>query len=316
MAWTEIDSATTSPTETDIPFFYTAWAASTAYAVAAVHVPTTGNGLRYSVQSIAGSGTSGASEPTWPTRVGSTVVDNAGANQITWVCAGPDESFIGRVTRNCNNLPYQHPHFPMLGQYVNEAKDEILTMALSIGGRRVLDWLVRLQHWRWYDITVNAQAYLPLPERMLWLDGIHYTKSTSAFVLGATTEYESVPIDDSDTWGLLNKSLTGWPTRWRRAGSRVEFHPTPTTAFLTYVVATGTRRDIDLSAASDTLLMDPQLQAMTAELATAITMEKMGWEQATARRTSVETRLTKMLNVRAEESTPHPIVTRIAGTPR
>src|SRR5512139_259924 len=30
--------------------------------------------------------TDGATEPTWPTTVGATVVDNAGVNSITWQC--------------------------------------------------------------------------------------------------------------------------------------------------------------------------------------------------------------------------------------
>lgn len=63
-----------------------AWAAGTAYAVGTYRRPTTVNGLRYKVTAIAGTGTSGAAEPAWPTTVGATVVDNAGANQITWTC--------------------------------------------------------------------------------------------------------------------------------------------------------------------------------------------------------------------------------------
>lgn len=33
-----------------------------------------------------GGTTHGSTEPTWPTTVGATVVDNAGVNQITWRC--------------------------------------------------------------------------------------------------------------------------------------------------------------------------------------------------------------------------------------
>lgn len=63
-----------------------AWVTATAYAVGAFRRPSTANGFRYEVTAIAGSGTSGAAEPTWPTTIGATVVDNAGANQITWTC--------------------------------------------------------------------------------------------------------------------------------------------------------------------------------------------------------------------------------------
>lgn len=63
-----------------------AWVTATAYAVGAFRRPTVSNGFRYEVTAIAGTGTSGAAEPTWPTTIGDTVIDNAGANQITWTC--------------------------------------------------------------------------------------------------------------------------------------------------------------------------------------------------------------------------------------
>lgn len=60
------------------------WAATTAYAVGAIVKPATANNFRYQVIAIAGTGTSGGAQPTFPTSLGATVVDNAGANQITW----------------------------------------------------------------------------------------------------------------------------------------------------------------------------------------------------------------------------------------
>jgi hypothetical protein len=64
----------------------TAWVTATAYAVGVFRRPTVANGYRYEVTAILGTGTSGGAEPVWPTTVGSTVIDNAGANQITWTC--------------------------------------------------------------------------------------------------------------------------------------------------------------------------------------------------------------------------------------
>jgi hypothetical protein len=60
------------------------WTGTTAYAVGFVVRPTVGNGHLYRVQAISGTGTSSSTQPTWPTAAGSQVVDNAGANQITW----------------------------------------------------------------------------------------------------------------------------------------------------------------------------------------------------------------------------------------
>lgn len=62
------------------------WVTATAYAAGVFRRPTVANGFRYEVTAIAGSGTSGGVEPVWPTTIGVTVVDNAGANQITWTC--------------------------------------------------------------------------------------------------------------------------------------------------------------------------------------------------------------------------------------
>lgn len=56
------------------------WKASTAYPVNSVVVPTTNNGHYYKRTVATGTGTSGASEPAWPTTTGGSVVDGG----ITW----------------------------------------------------------------------------------------------------------------------------------------------------------------------------------------------------------------------------------------
>lgn len=76
---------------------YDAWAASTVYAVGAawyrdedgltypgatIRIPTVGNGHIYAATT---GGTSGASEPTWPTTSGATVTDGA----VVWTELGP-----------------------------------------------------------------------------------------------------------------------------------------------------------------------------------------------------------------------------------
>jgi len=63
-----------------------AWTAATAIAVGQFRRPIVENGFRYEVTAIAGTGTTAAGEPPWPTTLGATVVDNAGPNQITWTC--------------------------------------------------------------------------------------------------------------------------------------------------------------------------------------------------------------------------------------
>ena len=58
-----------------------AWVASTTYAVNDVVRPTSRNGFVYQATAIT-TGTSAASQPTWPTTAGNTVVDGG----VTWTC--------------------------------------------------------------------------------------------------------------------------------------------------------------------------------------------------------------------------------------
>lgn len=64
-----------------------AWATATVYPLGAL-VRKTGTApnplLYFRVIAKSGTGTSGTPEPTWPTTAGATVIDNAGANQLTW----------------------------------------------------------------------------------------------------------------------------------------------------------------------------------------------------------------------------------------
>lgn len=69
-----VDPITLTPTD-----ILPEWVASTAYALGDNAEPTAGNGYRYEA-TVAG--TTGASEPTWPTTVGSSVADGG----VTWVC--------------------------------------------------------------------------------------------------------------------------------------------------------------------------------------------------------------------------------------
>lgn len=60
------------------------WTASTVFAVGDAVEPTVDDTYWYQVQSITGTGETGATEPTFNTGEGSTTVDN----EVTWVCMG------------------------------------------------------------------------------------------------------------------------------------------------------------------------------------------------------------------------------------
>jgi hypothetical protein len=62
------------------------WQASTYYVVGRVVKPTVANGFYYEAQT---SGTTGASQPTWPTTLGNTVVDGG----VTWEAISDDDPF-------------------------------------------------------------------------------------------------------------------------------------------------------------------------------------------------------------------------------
>jgi hypothetical protein len=65
------------------------WASATAFDLGVVVFPVTLNGYAYRAIAVTGTGTSGGTEPVWPTVIGGTVIDNAGVDQITWMNVGP-----------------------------------------------------------------------------------------------------------------------------------------------------------------------------------------------------------------------------------
>ncbi len=78
----------------------TTWAASTVYALGAYVVPQTSTGYYYQATAVSGSHTSGTSPGIFAgiTTIGQTVVDNSGANQITWTCVGVSTFSVYRVS--------------------------------------------------------------------------------------------------------------------------------------------------------------------------------------------------------------------------
>lgn len=93
-----VDQITITPTN-NLP----AWAATTAYSLGDRVEPTTPNTYVYEVTTA---GTSGGSEPTWPTTVGSTVVDGT----IVWTCiANRHELTEIKLATSSGGLPAATP---------------------------------------------------------------------------------------------------------------------------------------------------------------------------------------------------------------
>ncbi len=74
----------------------TAWPSATAAAVGTTILDSNGNLER--VTSVSGTGTTGASAPTWSTAIGASTTDNTGANQVVWTNLGPASSIANPIT--------------------------------------------------------------------------------------------------------------------------------------------------------------------------------------------------------------------------
>src|SRR3990167_991370 len=241
--------------------------------------------------------------------------------EVDSAATSPAESGIGfdvmttRVRLNLRNLPSQHPHYSSIGNYINEAVQEFQTLLLGPRFRKkAIDLIPRLKDWRWSDTTVNNQAYMTLPDTLLWMNSVTVTRSSTAFSAATQTEYPVTEEPDGDLFGQNTKTATGYPKKWHRAGSRIELWPTPTTAYLTQLVLHGARAE-DTLATTDKLKMPLRLQYFVLELATAISMEKMGWVDASGRRGSIEDRLAKSLDVTSRETARNRVQVQIAGAP-
>jgi len=109
--------ATTGATVSDNTITWTAmreggvevWQASHAYSVGTIVIPTLNNGHYYKCTAVAGTGTSGANEPSsantpsnaWTTTTNGTVTDGTAPNQITWREAG---TILDNNEANIQNL--------------------------------------------------------------------------------------------------------------------------------------------------------------------------------------------------------------------
>lgn len=82
--------------------------ALTAFPNACIPTPTHANGYWFvgtATGTTPSTAQTGGTEPNWPTGAGSTVIDNAGANQITWTCMGPTPTALSFLT----HLDQQYP---------------------------------------------------------------------------------------------------------------------------------------------------------------------------------------------------------------
>jgi hypothetical protein len=181
---------------------------------------------------------------------------------------------------NLNNMQSSDPFYSRLGRWLNEGANRIITMAIA-KDKKALQLFPELKNRRWWDTTVANQNYLDLPDSLLALEFVTYTKTTAAFDASRHTEFPSSETS-AETFAFLSKSATtvGWPSLHTRRGNRLAFHPTPTTAYLTVVVLNGIRKEDTLIEDTQTYAMNETWHPTVVKAATALGNEALGWPDA------------------------------------
>lgn len=206
------------------------WAASTAYAVGAFRTPTTANGFRYEVTTA---GTSAASEPTWPTTLGGTVVDGT----VTWTCRS-----FKIVDANC-------PHSAQVaknGSKIFAVGNETVRFCATNAAR---DWTL-----------ASDAGFLPV--------GVQASGDATPTALGQFESFLAVFFEDAiQTWAVgpdpsthaIQKTAylgTRYPHAHGNMGSDVFFLSQVGFRSVSTANQVGTLQDLDVGSPIDTLMQD------------------------------------------------------------
>lgn len=166
-------------------------------------------------------------------------------------------------------------------------------------------------------LTSNGVDTLAIPTTLLVLESCSITKSTSAYAAATQTETPIFEEPDAQLFGQFSKTQTGYPTRWIRSGTNIRLWPTPVTGYLTYVVFRGIRKESDLSADGDTLVMSDLWHPAVIDYASYLGANELGWdEDAQKWLTACEKKVTECLNLVGLERQKNDSSIEIAGMPR
>lgn len=218
-----------------------------------------------------------------------------------------------RVALACGNMPSSDPWYTYLGDHVNEAANAIVLLSVQ-ADRRNINLFPELRNRRWTDITVNNQGYLLKPTDALIIDSVTSTHLTTAYNASTDKEYPVVEEPDQFRFGLFDKTSQNWPQIWCEASTSILLWPTPVTAYLTYVVLRGIRKETALTAASDTFQMNEVFHPVVIDYATYLMMRRMGWhDEAEKFLSACQDRLTNTANVLGLQNKRNRTRIRIAG---
>ena len=248
------------------------WAVSTVYPIGSHRRPIVPNTLRYEATLISGTGTSGVTEPIWPTTAGLTVIDNPGANQITWTC------------RNTNSTGASEPVWPTtLGVAVLDGALTWKTVSTNISdtncpqtkqvikqqskiyakGTETVRFCATNAPRNW--TAVSDAGFLPT--------GIQAQGSTAVTALGQFGQKKLVVfmVDGIQVWGVdPNPALNALQNIIPNIGTRYAKSPLGFSGDIFFLSETGFRsltvsqltdnfNDIDIGSAVDSLVHDSVL---------------------------------------------------------
>lgn len=147
-----------------------AWLAFTSFATGETARPVTVNGKYFTATT---GGTTGATEPTWPTTIGNTVTDGS----VVWTCTGTMAFTIGLLFK-LNSLPGSGTFQVLADLFANNqgAGDNFQLAAMNLGGYQNISFLVG-------GTAVGINPTLDTAEHTLFItyDGTTVGSSTAAY---------------------------------------------------------------------------------------------------------------------------------------
>ena len=256
----------------DVSIGVTAWAAATAYPVGTFRRPIVSNTLRYEVTVIAGTGTSGAVEPVWPTTAGSTIIDNPGANQITWTCRTSNVSAASQpiwpttlgLTINDGGLTWRAVSTNISDINCPQTKQVIKQQSkIYAKGTETVRFCATNAPRNW--TAVSDAGFLPT--------GIQAQGSTEVTALGQFGQKKLVVfmVDGIQVWGVdPNPSLSALENIIPNVGTRYAKSPLGFSGDIFFLSESGFRsltvsqltynfNDVDIGSAIDKLVQDSVL---------------------------------------------------------
>lgn len=197
------------------------WVAATAYTVDSIRRPTTANrnGFCYRVTAVSGSGTSHATtEPTWPTYIGGTVIDNAGANQITWTCHYDELPTLYTPTPSGVNVEEPQDGSPLITQTDLDAMVRSWVMASAMDIRMRYD--EGTSSWRFTLWDLSGDLGPTLSPSFYKVTGFRYSDADVRNLIGIPWTAKATPFARTVSYYSDDASRLQYGTQYFQLGEQ------------------------------------------------------------------------------------------------